>query len=318
MRGNRLPIWLWGLILLFPAVLVCPSRLLAAPVFHNALQAPVVEVYGAAPGHTPWVIAGPVADGQKAAVDDARLNACGRLIVKLNDTSALQFFTFSYLAGSEMLTLEPYRVKGGTVNDFPRLAVREQGQGFAVPAGLPFHLLHGDMEADMLTQPRWEEWMNPLGLKNFRPERYAVSLGGVSWSIVPGTAEFAESAKGGQRLRAIRLSAPVKGQTVELVLDSLQSGGALPLLLEVKPTVAIAFNSEGLALETTASLLKDMEQANRNEQWEAFRQQLLALNKPEVLENASGLRMVLASGSLRCELLLAAGQSEAELRMERR
>ncbi len=318
MRNNLLSLWLWGLILLFPAVFVCPSRLLAAPVFHNALEAPVTEVYGAAPGNTPWPITGPVAGGQKAAVDDSGLNGCARLIVKLNDNTALQFFTLSYLAGSEILILETHRVKDGTVNDFPRLVVRERGQGFAVPAGLPFHLLQGDMEADMLTQTRWAEWMNPLGLKDFSPEPYAVSLAGSSWSIVPGTAEFAESARGGQRLRAIRLSAPMNGKAFALALDDLQSCGVLPLLLEANPTAAVAFSNEGLALEATASLPKGMEQADPDKQWEAFRQQIIALNKPEIRENVSGLRLVFASESLRYELLLAQGEPEAELRIKRR
>ena len=318
MRNNRLSLRLWGLILLFPAVLACPSRLLAAPVFHNALQAPVAEVYGAAPGHTPWPTTGPVAGGQKATVDDARLNGCARLIVKSNNGNAVQFFTLSYLAGSEMLTLETHRIKDGTANDFLRLVVRERGQNFAVPAGLPFYLLQGDMEADMLTQTRWAEWMNPLGLEDFVPEACAVSLAGSSWNIAPGTAEFAESARGGQRLRAIRLSAPMNGRAFALALDELQSCGVLPLLLEAKPATAIAFSNEGLALEPAAQLLNGMEQAAPDKQWEAFRQQIIALNKPEILDNASGLRLVFASESLRYELLLAQGEPEAELRIKRR
>lgn len=318
MRNKRLSLWLWGLIVLFPAILACPSRPFAAPVFYNALEAPVAEVYGASPGNTPWPITGPVGGGQKAAVDDARLNGCARLIVKFNDNAALQFFTLSYLAGSEMLTLETHRVKDGTANDFLRLVVREQGQGFAVPAGLPFYLLQADMEADMLTQTRWAEWMNPLGLKDFSPEPHAVNLAGSSWNIAPGTAKFTKSAKGGQRLRAIRLSAPMDGKTLALVLDDLQSCGAWPLLLEAKPATAIAFSNEGLALETTASLPKGMEQADPDKRWEAFRQQIIAMNKPEIWENASGLRLVFASESLRYELLLTSGEPEAELRIRHR
>ena len=318
MRNKRLSLWLWGLIVLFPAILACPSRPFAAPVFYNALEAPVAEVYGASPGNTPWPITGPVGGGQKAAVDDARLNGCARLIVKFNDNAALQFFTLSYLAGSEMLTLETHRVKDGTANDFLRLVVREQGQGFAVPAGLPFYLLQADMEADMLTQTRWAEWMNPLGLKDVELEPYAVSLAESSWSIAPGTAEFAESARGGQRLRAIRLSAPMDGRTLALVLDALQSRGAWPLLLEAKPGAAIAFSNEGLSPETAASLLKNMDKADPDERWEAFRQQIIALNKREFWENASGLRLVFASESLCYELRLTPGEPEAELRITRR
>lgn len=42
------------------------------------------------------------------------------------------------------------------------------------------------------------------------------------------------------------------------------------------------------------------------------------MNKPEVRENASGLRLVFASESLRYELLLTQGEPEAELRIKHR
>ena len=108
------------------------------------------------------------------------------------------------------------------------------------------------------------------------------------------------------------------GKTLALVLDDLQSCGAWPLLLEAKPATAIAFSNEGLALETTASLPKGMEQADPDKRWEAFRQQIIAMNKPEIWENASGLRLVFASESLRYELLLTSGEPEAELRIRHR
>ena len=319
MRSSRFALWPWGLALLFSVVFAWPSRPLAAPVFHNRLDAPIVEVYGAAPGNTPWATTGPVASGQKAAVDDSRLNGCARLIVRFNDNIMLQFFTLSYLAGSETITLRTHRVKDGTVNDFPQLVVAEQGQAFAVAAGLPFHLLQGDMEADMLTKARWAEWMNPLDLKDFAPEAYAVNLAGVSWRIAPGTAEFADSTKGGPRLRGIRLSAPVDGRTVARFLDDLQSCGARPLLLEMRPGAAIAFSSDGLALGAAATLLEGMDQADADKRWETLRQQIIALKMSEAREDEdSSLRLVFASEALRYELRLTAGELEAELRMERR
>ncbi len=307
-----------GLKAAVPAVLSLPPQGLAAPVFHNTFTTAIAEVYGAAPGNAPWPLTGPMPGGKKAVMEDPSLRGCSRLIVKLSDTYALQFFTLSYLFDSETLTLELHRVKEGTAHDFPLLIVRKRGQEFPVPAGLPFHLLQGDMERDMMTKARWAEWMNPLDLKEATPEVATVSLADVSWDIAPGTADFAESAKGGQRLRAISLSAPVQGKTVSTLLGELESSGAQPLLFALEPGKALAFSKEALALDAKATPHKAMEREDPSERWEAFRQRFAELGEQGSSEGTTGLRLVFASESLIYDFKLSMGEPEAVLHMERR
>ena len=314
-RAFRL--WMFALVCL--AGPACSEALANGLFFTNALETPVEGVFIASPGNAPAQVAGPVASGQKAALDRQALQAGSRLIVRRTERLSLQFFSLAYFDSSLSLSLEQRAVNKGGANDFPQLLVSQSGERTeAIPAGLPFRLLQGDMETDRLTETRWAEWMNPLGLTNPAPESFAVNLADASWSIPPESVKFASgNDKKESRLSSIVLSGPASGEILSALLEEFQSFGLTPQLLIAVPHKPLAFGKEAFSLEAKArshaSMNKDV-----SVRWDAFRQDLRALERKGLPKGSPGLRLVFFSDRLCYELRMPTGKAESIISIGRR
>ena len=282
-------------------------------VLKNTFGLDVIAVYAAVRGHEPVRIAGPLADGMQVTVDSEPLRACSRLLLHVDDTTDLQFFTSGYLDSAKELVLEVYSGEQGKLVPFPRLLVTmEDGQTVAYPAGLSWSLMQGAMEQG-LTEKTYAEWMHPLGLKKADSTLFAVSLAEVSWSVDPEGTVYTNTV-----LNRLVLRSSFTGSVFEDILAELRAGGTEPLLLSFAPDKATAFAPEGMQLEEKAVLSKGLETADAQARWEALLEKIKAMDLADFQKEKPRLRLVVASPAVTYELVLHMDEAEAVLRLTRR
>ncbi|MDR0362513.1 MAG: hypothetical protein LBJ46_07525 [Planctomycetota bacterium] len=262
--------------LVFPCALAAVAAVAADIPLKNSLGIPISGVYAMAPGHDPWEIAGAVEKDASTRVNSEALRTSLRIVVKLTDAAAIQFFCSGYLESSDELDIRLEPVRKGSPDLVPRLYVRE-GEGTCVAAaGYPFNLLLDSMEAGLI-DTRMMEFLDPLDL--FQTSGvFAIALANASWDIPVAGADFNDE----RTLESIRLETAFVGETVVELIFELHSCRFTPLTLELFGHKTYAFTEE--AAQTVAGAELEAGQADKEEAWDRLVTRLTEVDLEELAD----------------------------------
>lgn len=284
--------------------------------FGNRLGFDLEAVYAHAPGHRPWKISGPVADGADAELDAENLQGSRRMIVHVggeeySDDAVLQFFNNAYFGGVESLSL----VMDG---DIPvLLAVEEDRTARAIP-GLPFSILMGRLEEGM-ERARYAELMLPLAdVVGEEPSLFAVSMNGTSWQVLAPGAVFEPGGDGRETVAALRLGTDITRDMFSDFLSEFYGDFAEPLHLKIGSGAKLAFGGLAEGADDDATPVEGLDNAGPEERWYALARELAAAMERDITAADPNVRITAVSPRLRYELVVEFDRGTAELSILRR